>query len=205
MRAADITDQRFGCLVALRSTHLSGGTAWVVRCDCGVEKVVSTNSLRCRRVRSCGHLRGVANRRRLTTHGGRHTPEYKAWCDLKARCENPNTPNFNNYGGRGIRVCEEWRGSFAAFLADVGPRPSPKHSIDRKDNDGNYEPGNVRWVTTLAQNRNRRSLRLLTYQGETLCMAEWAERVGIQRLTIWHRLSRGWSVEKSLTAPVRGR
>lgn len=204
MRAVDLTDQRFGCLVALRSTHLNGGTAWVVRCDCGVEKVVSTNSLRCSRVRSCGHLRGVANRRRLTTHGGRHTPEYKAWCDLKARCENPNTPNFNNYGGRGIRVCEEWRASFEAFLAHVGPRPSPKHSIDRKDNDGSYEPGNVRWVTPKQQARNKRTSRLIELDGERLRLGDWAGRTGIKRLTLFMRIKRGWSIEKALTTPVRG-
>lgn len=117
------------------------------------------------------------------------------------RCENPQNKAFSHYGGRGIAVCARWR-SFKDFLTDAGSRPSPKHSIDRIDNDRGYEPGNVRWATQKEQTRNTRANKLLTFNGETLCMSEWAERTGIGSPTIRTRLVLGWSVADALTRPV---
>jgi hypothetical protein len=119
---------------------------------------------------------------------------------MKERCGNPRSDDFPRYGGRGIAVCERWRESFAAFLADVGPRPSPHHTIDRIDNARGYEPGNVRWATPTEQSRNKRSNRPITFRGETLVIAAWAKRLGIARSVLRRRLEI-WSVDDALTRP----
>lgn len=133
--------------------------------------------------------------------GQAQPPEYSAWAQMLQRCENKGNPSYCNYGGRGISVCDRWR-SFSQFLADVGARPSAKHSIDRINNDGNYEPGNVRWATRSEQNRNHRRLRMLTLNGETHCVVEWAERTGLPERTIRSRLQLGWSALDALTTAV---
>jgi hypothetical protein len=119
---------------------------------------------------------------------------------MRDRCRNPKHRAYKNYGGRGITVCERWN-SFENFYADVGDRPSPKHSIDRIDNDLGYEPGNVRWADQKTQSRNSRRNRLVAINGETLCLQDWAERMGLGRCTIYDRLRRGWSIERALTTP----
>jgi hypothetical protein len=128
------------------------------------------------------------------------TPEYLVWQRMRDRCNNASAPNFKNYGGRGIRVCQRWD-NFASFLADLGPRPSPLHSIDRRDNDGHYEPGNCRWVTKTEQLRNTRVTRFLTFNGRTLSVAGWAEELGISAGTIRARLHRGKSPAEALRIP----
>jgi hypothetical protein len=122
---------------------------------------------------------------------------------MKARCENTNTRSYPNYGGRGISVCTRWRDSFETFLADMGPRPSSTHSIDRIDNEGNYEPGNCRWATVDIQANNKRRTIVLTFDGRTQPLTAWASEVGIARDTLNARLrSYGWDVERALTTPV---
>ncbi len=130
------------------------------------------------------------------------SPEYRIWSGMIQRCHNPNGTGFKLYGGRGIRVCDEWRKSFSVFLAHVGPKPSPSHSIDRIDPNGHYQPGNVRWSTPKEQQRNRRDNRNLTFNGETRCVSEWAEVLGIHANTILFRLENGWTVEESLSVAV---
>lgn len=138
------------------------------------------------------------------THGMTESPEYVAWCCMKQRCEYPPFPQWADYGGRGISVCSRWRDSFENFYTDMGPRPSPKHSIDRIDNNGDYEPGNVRWSTHRQQQNNMRSNRLITYNGETLTMAQWSRKLSINYLTLSNRLNRnGWPIERAFTEPVR--
>jgi hypothetical protein len=131
------------------------------------------------------------------TTARRRQPEYFAWNSMRNRCHNPNNPSYHNYGGRGIGVCDEWA-SYDQFLADVGRRPSEKHTLDRINNDGHYEPSNVRWATRSEQSRNRRVIRLLTYQDETRPLYEWAEALGINGSTIFTRLARGYSVEDAI-------
>lgn len=134
-------------------------------------------------------------------HGKRHTPEYACWRGMKGRCYLPSNKTYHNYGGRGIKVCDRWLNSFQAFFGDLGERPSPQHSIERIDTNGNYEPGNCRWATAKEQGENRRDTRWLTYDGKSLCMADWANLTGIPVGTIWHRLNSGWSIEAALTKP----
>lgn len=131
---------------------------------------------------------------------GRHTPEYEAWRSMRERCRRP--AHYPNHAGRGICVCARWTNSFEAFLADVGSRPGPGYSIDRIDPNGHYEPGNVRWATASQQARNKRTVPLLTFHGESMSVADWADRLGMKRNTLTMRLRAGWSTERALTTPV---
>lgn len=133
--------------------------------------------------------------------------EYKAWEAMKDRCRNPNNSEYPNYGGRGIGVCAAWAESFAAFLADMGPRPSGKHSIDRIDSNADYFPLNCRWATTKQQARNKRTSHLLTLNGKTQTVADWCEEIGLKYNTVAERIRRyGWTVEQALTLkPQKGK
>lgn len=139
------------------------------------------------------------------TRGAKRTAEYVAWESMQQRCYDPAAKNFKDYGGRGITVCARWRGpsGFAHFIADVGPRPSCNHSLDRTDNNRGYESGNVRWATKKEQQRNRRSNKRLTVNGETLCIVEWAERLGCSPSAIHDRLEDGWPPARAVTTPVK--
>lgn len=127
------------------------------------------------------------------THGMTKSPEYAAWRNLVARCTNPSNPGWLRYGGRGITVCDAWKGDFNAFFDHVGRRPSRLHSLDRIDNSRGYEPGNVRWVTRKHQQRNMRSNVFLTHNGETRCLADWAEHLGLNRSVVKNRYEKGWA------------
>lgn len=206
---ADLSGQTFGRLTVLRRVENDkhSKTRWACRCECGVEVVRSAHLMRKGESLSCGCLQRETNVSAPTRHGNARvkatTREYEAWSNMLARCENPKATHFDNYGGRGISVCERWH-DFALFLADMGPRPSPKHTIDRyPNNDGHYEPSNCRWATMVQQCRNKRTNRLVTYGGETLTLAEWGERLGTNGTVIGIRLRNGWSDERAVTEPVR--
>lgn len=136
-------------------------------------------------------------------HGrsGKRSPEFIAWGNIVQRCCNPNSPEYRNYGGRGIKVCDRWRDSFTSFLADVGPRPSRKHSIDRRDNNGDYEPGNCRWVTSTVQNRNKRTNRLVIIGRDSRIIADWSIVSGVPAVLIESRLRRGWIPVRAVFTP----
>lgn len=141
----------------------------------------------------------------ITKHGEsvgyQPSPEYRAWLDIKKRCLNPNNASYPRYGGRGITMYEPWQTDVKAFIAHVGRRPSPKHSIDRIDNARGYEPGNVKWSTTAEQLMNRRNTRTITYNGETRCLADWARVVGISAPAMRYRVNQGWSPERCMDPP----
>lgn len=164
MRAIDLTGVRFTRLLVLgRNGALNGRPAWQCRCDCGSVITARGSDLRLGKHRSCGCLQRERTSEASRTHGHsvgyKATREYATWCRMITRCTNPNRERWKHYGGRGIKVCDRWRHSFQAFLDDMGPRPSVKHSIDRINNDGHYEPGNCRWATALQQTHNRRPMR----------------------------------------------
>lgn len=169
------------------------------RCDCGREFVALTHNLKIGDCKSCGCLKlelGVG----VLTHGKCNTLEFKSWCSMKARCYIPSVTQYGDYGGRGITVCDRWLESFENFLEDMGTRPTPKHTVERVNNDGNYEPGNCVWATKKEQMQNTRRSRKLTLNGETLTLSAWSERTGISRLTISSRVNKfGWSPEMALT------
>jgi hypothetical protein len=127
-------------------------------------------------------------------------PEYKCWKNMNARCKNPKAKSYEHYGARGIRVHPEWRGEggYEKFIAYVGPKPSPEHQLDRIDNNGHYEPGNVRWTPRTVNIRNRSNTRHLTLNGETRPVAEWAEQFGVGYSTINRRVKQGWTAEEAL-------
>jgi hypothetical protein len=131
--------------------------------------------------------------------GKSDTTEYSTWHGMIQRCTNPNSPRYDRYGGRGISVCSRWRESFQNFLDDMGRKPSQSHSIDRINNDGNYEPSNCRWATQAEQMRNASSANLLTHNGETLCLTDWSIKTGISISGLRHRIALGWTVEEILT------
>lgn len=135
---------------------------------------------------------------------GKPTPEYRTWTAMVARCHNERAPNYHKYGGRGIMVCERWRASFAAFLADMGPRP-PGTSIDRVNGNGGYGPDNCRWATPSQQNSNRRSARMLTINGATETLTEWARRAGISDTAMLYRVRRGLTGTALLRPSHHGR
>lgn len=142
---------------------------------------------------------------RRRTHAKSQSREYRIWAGILTRCTNPNANGYQDYGGRGIRVCERWRVSFEAFLADMGPRPSPRHSVERTDHDGDYEPGNCQWIVRAAQNRNKRNSVILEHDGLSLPATEWAERLAMNYGVLLTRLARGWTPEKALTTPMKPR
>jgi hypothetical protein len=162
MGVIDMTGERFGRLRVIGRSPENNAqrrALWECVCDCGNTTVLPRKDLTTGNTRSCGCFARDWTVEKHTVHGRSRTPEYHAWKNMRQRCLNPNHPNYHHYGGRGVTICDQWLDSFAAFLADVGERPAPGLSLDRIDNDGNYEPGNVRWATQSQQIRNQRPRR----------------------------------------------
>jgi hypothetical protein len=201
----DLTGQQFGRLTVVGVGPRRGKKnriTWDCLCACGGRRSVYSEKLHSGETQSCGCLQrertGDANRK----HGGKGTRLYRVWKNMTSRCRNPHLPVNRGYAGRGIAVCARWS-DFANFRADMGEPPSPKHSIDRIDNDGNYEPGNCRWALPVTQARNHRRNRLLTHEGVTLPLSAWAERAGIPAPTLLARIDRlGWPVSLAIRTPV---
>jgi hypothetical protein len=204
-KAEDLTGQRFGRLTAMRRVATENREpVWACVCDCGSTTDVASSKLRSGWTRSCGCLRretvAATGRRTSTTHGRSHDPEYHVWRSMIARCENPKNIGYANYGGRGIKVCREWRESFEAFIKDMGDRPEGME-IDRKNSDGPYEPGNCRWATSGENTRNRRVTPMYTHQGRTMALGAWAEATGIPYRILKDRVRKNWAIERALTTP----
>lgn len=194
--AVDISEEPFDELIVIK---MLPGRKCLCRCKCGSTTVKWTSNVTTGRSKSCGCDRAAAIGNSNRTHGDTESTEYKSWCGMIERCYNPNHKKFYLWGGRGISVCGRWRHSYENFLADVGRKPSPSHSIDRYPNtDGNYEPGNTRWANPKEQARNRRRQRFVTCDGITLTASEWAEKKGIDVRRLIERLNRGWSPESAL-------
>ena len=157
----NISGQRFGALVAVSPTseRRDGSVVWRCACDCGGVAAVPTHWITSGNTKSCGCRATVVKHGAARKRGCGQSREYSTWESMKQRCHNPRHPRFHDWGGRGIAVCERWRRDFSAFLADMGPRPR-RTTIDRIDNDGNYEPGNCRWATAAEQSADRRVTRL---------------------------------------------
>lgn len=174
------------------------------RCECGETGTVRVSSLKCGDSTSCGcRIRDVM-RERSTVHGWYGTPEYKAWCSMKGRCSNPGVEQYKNYGARGISVCDRWD-VFENFITDMGERPSAKHSLDRIDNNGNYEPSNCRWATQSVQSNNKRTNRRITFDGRTLNLKQWCELLGVNYGRTQDRMDSGVGFVEAVTAPLKTR
>ena len=211
-KVQDLTGITFGWLTVIK--HIGRGVGadrhhrWLCQCRCGEMTNVSSGNLKTGAVKSCGcstdETKGGRNPNHK--HGLSKTYFHVILNNMIARCYNPLSTHYDYYGGRGIAVCDRWRESIVDFANDVGPRPSPRHSIDRINNDGNYEPGNVRWATVQQQSRNTRHNNVLSYQGREMCLKDWASELGMSQSLLCHRLGKlRWSIERALSTPVKRR
>lgn len=193
MKKQDLMGQVFERLTVIGTAPNSknGQARWLCKCICGKEKIAAAAMLKCKNIRSCGclNLEMISARSKIIhrTHGAtlghRPTPEWMAWSSMRDRCRSPNNKSYHRYGGRGISVCSEW-GTYEQFFADMGPRPSPNHSLDRIDNDGNYCKENCRWATPLEQCNNTRKVRRITFGGRTQSVSVWSRELGLARRMI---------------------
>lgn len=190
-----LVGRRFGRLVVTSFAHIKNQSKyWLCQCDCGEEVIQNTSNLNAGRMRSCGCLRRELNKdratQRNTTHGltKRHHHELAIWSDMISRCTNPKNKAYHNYGGRGVSVCSRWM-SFPNFLADMGSRPKDM-TLERINNDGNYEPGNCKWATREEQANNRRGVQLFEFRGERGSVTFWARRWKCCRHNLTKKLKR---------------
>jgi hypothetical protein len=206
----DLSGQKFGRLTVIQYAghrRTKGGESvvrWLCRCDCGNEIEVDGGALTKGHSKSCGcsrseKMRGNKNR---TTHGMKGTRVYIIWVSMRQRCSCKNRSNFQDYGGRGIKVCDRWN-TFENFLEDMGEPPGKDYSLDRIDVNGNYCRENCRWATNKDQANNRRNNRIIGWNGIKKTISEWSESVGIASSAIIYRLNHGWPVEEALTVPSR--
>jgi len=209
----DLSGMKFARLAVLRRDGCapSGPIKWLCRCDCGNYVSVVGQNLKCGNTKSCGcyHVETATARQKeladaAVTHGMSQSPEYKSWRCMLARCYTPSDKRYQEYSSRGIAVCDEWRVSFQAFFANVGPRPSPQHTVDRIDNDKGYFPGNVRWATRTEQNNNKRTTPRYVYRGNLMPFMD-IYRVAAPSFTasgVRVRLKRGLGIEEALGGPA---
>lgn len=210
-RFQDLTGKTFGRLTVIayagsvQSPNGKNIPTWMVRCECGNEKIIRGVSMKSKKTISCGCARKERSLKSVTTHNMSYTYTYRCWAEMKKRCTNRKFKYFKNYGGRGISVCDRWLESFENFLADMGPAPLGM-SIDRfPNNDGNYEPENCRWATRHQQANNTSRNTFITFRGKTLTVAQWTVLLGFSEKLIAGRIRLGWSVEDALTIkPMRG-
>jgi len=200
-RVKDLTGLTFGRLTVERfnGTHPTRQQAqWMCLCECGECISVPSGRLLSGDTKSCGCYHVDQTVKACATHGDTHSPTYNIWAGIKSRCFLKTSPSWRKYGMRGITMCERWVNSYQNFLEDMGERPSSGHSIDRIDNNGNYEPSNCRWATAKDQANNRRSNTWITLDGVTLTIAQWSERLGLHQVTMCRRIARGLDAKNIL-------
>lgn len=206
MTPVDYTGKVFSRLTVIEMVHVKTPRRNVThcrcRCNCGVVKLILPHSLSSGRTKSCGCFLSQRSAERHTTHGMHDTPEFSVWCAMRKRCRATTSGDAKNYALRGISVCDQWNDAttgFITFFSDMGQRPSSKHSIERIDNNGNYEPRNCRWATKHEQSRNTRRNILITHDGTTLTLQDWAPRLGVSRSTIERRIAKGESADRVIS------
>lgn len=199
----DLSGSRFGTVVVLpeHERQSNGGTKWKYQCDCGVVAWAWAEVLKRQPDFCCKECRKHVQRKARTIHGGKYTALYRVWSSMINRCANPMNNSFHRYGGRGIKVCEQWKGEngFVAFREAMGDPPFTGATIDRKDNDADYSPENCQWSTRIEQANNRSTNQMLTFAGETLTWSQWSRRTGIEKSVIRQRARKGWPPDKILS------
>lgn len=206
--AKNLIGLRFGKLTVLkRCESRNRRSMWLCKCDCGNEVELSRNHLSTGNTKSCGCLRKDAIRKAIaasTKHNGRHTRLYSVWITMKQRCYNNNATDYENYGGRGIVVCETWRDSFEEFKMWAYENGYDENAskgictLERKDVDGNYEPSNCKWTTMKEQSNNKRNNVFISFNGEIKTVSQLSQEYGVKYITLYNRIKRGWSIEKAL-------
>lgn len=209
MKFIDMTGEKYGKLLVVEYAGKTqrGISLWKCKCDCGREVAVQSANLRNGHTKSCGCFRAEWCKENCTKHGLEHTRLYGIWTDMIHRCHNPENSSYERYGARGISVCEEWRNDVRVFYDwAINNGYSDDLTIDRVDNNGNYCPDNCRWATRVEQASNRRSNILITRNGETKTMKQWAISEGIPYQVVWQRIKKlGWDTERALTEKVANR
>lgn len=209
MRKLELSGQRFGKLVAVRSHYDSEKriTLWECKCDCGNTCNVRANSLVHGRTKSCGCLRKESNVQNKTKHGMAKTRIYNAWSSMKRRCYTTTNHNYSHYGKRGISVCDEWKESFEEFYKwAISNGYDDKLSLDRIDNDGNYCPQNCRWASIKEQNNNRGVSINISYDGKTQNLSEWCKELNLPYSRVYQRIAKyGYTFEEAITEPSHNR
>lgn len=205
----DLAGKLFGRLtvISFSGRHANGKTMWLCRCECGKEVAVVSGSLKSGNTKSCGCFNDQAVADRSRTHGMSRTSEYNSWAHLISRCENKNNARYADYGGRGIKACSRWRESFENFLADMGEKPSPKrdYTIERENNDGNYEPGNCIWVLRDAQARNTRKNVRIVVAGKSICLSELAQQCGVRYSSVEFQSRKGMTGDQIVAHYASGK
>lgn len=199
MKTPDVIGSKFGMLTAEVELPKAGRRrVFRCACDCGKTKTALLENLRSGKTTSCGCAQKEAARTANKTHGMTGTREFISWMNMKARCLNPASDDYENYGGRGIAICQGWLQSFEAFLNDLGECPDGM-TLDRIEVNGNYEPGNCRWATPKTQANNTRANRIVEVGGRQLTLAQACETLGLNYKTVHRRLARGWTISKALS------
>lgn len=203
MKVVDLVGQTFARLtVVSRAGSQNKKATWLCRCDCGNEVVVKSDNLKTGNTKSCGCQKRESTIATMQatkrTHGLSRSAEYKIWVHIKQRCYNEKSASYPDYGGRGIVMCKRWKDSFEEFFKDMGNRPSPDMSIDRRDVNGEYSPDNCRWATDVEQCSNRRNNHLIEHNGVTKTITQWARDAGLHPTTIRLRLRGGWTMEEAM-------
>jgi hypothetical protein len=197
--------KQFGHLTVVDRAGNSGKfAAWLCRCVCGSEVVVGGNKLRGGRRKACGVNGHRWKSQQVRAQGGMTTQfpsEYQSWLNMFARCTDPESKNFKNYGARGITICDRWN-EFKNFMLDMGRKPHPRHTIERDDVNGNYEPANCRWIARKDQGRNKRNSVFVTYQGKRLLLIDLVEDLGLSRSIVYGRLKAGWTLAQAIALPL---
>ena len=210
-RFEDLTGRTYGRLtiIGYAGRRARNAHVWEAACMCGKTSFPGSAALKSGRTKSCGCYRSEATRaakfKHGATEGNLHSPEYRSWTSMRNRCYWPKSNRYSIYGGRGITVCDRWRDSFENFFADMGPKPSSKHSIDRIDTNGHYEPTNCRWATFKEQARNKSNNRRVVYAGRDMTLRDLADDCGVSFAALKHRLDRGSTVDAAVSALIRKR
>jgi hypothetical protein len=204
----NLIGHKFGRLTVISFNEKRDGhmTYWNCECSCGNKKIISRSSLKSGRSNSCGCLNAETVRRNFGTHleasGKNRTKEYRTWCHMKRRCYLITHPHFKDYGGRGIKVDRKWKNSYENFLIDMGRAPSPKHSIERRNNNKGYSKNNCYWATMKEQSNNRRKNRIILFDGQKKTLSQWCDQFNMGYKLVSDRINRyGWSLKKALTTP----
>lgn len=215
VKQIDLTGQTFNQLTAIKIAYIKNRKPyWEWKCDCDNIKVIDIYSVISGSIKSCGCLRSKIMSQKTSKHNMSKTRIFRIWSLMKDRCYNSKSTQYINWGGRGIKVCDEWLGENGfinfynwamanGYIEEQLPNGRNKLELDRIDNDGNYEPSNCRWATHKQQQNNKRNNRLITYNGETRNITEWTEFMRFPKYLLKNRLDYGWSIEKALTTPVK--
>lgn len=174
---------------------------WLVQCDCGQTRLARAPHLKNGRVSICG-INGHTTNSLKPKKPSKHL-ERNSWKGMQERCYDKRHKNFKSYGGRGITVCKRWRDNFEAFYEDMGPRPTPKHSIERMDNNGNYEPKNCKWATDEEQHLNTRRTVFVEVEGKMVHLQKYVKGLGLNPNRVYNRLKLGWTLEDAITIPIK--